>query len=527
MQMPHFSLPEGAIIGGRYKLLKTLGQGGFGITYIAWDKELDRRVAVKECFPTRLCMRDAESGELSPMLPELEAPYFAMLEDMHREARTLAKLEHESVVKVYDVIWGNGSVFCIMQWLPGGTLRSRMAADSLPSTEESLQWLRCLLDALAYLHTNGIVHRDLKPENIMFDAMGHPVVIDFGAALNRPERTTGAITTQGAFSQGYASPEQITGKGRIGPWTDFYALSATWYELITGTRPEKADARLMQDDVVPLTEVGERRLDYPRELLDLLQRNLSLRIDERCCSVSQWLECWSTGTLPPLEVPTPPRRWHLRRWLLAAGVCALLAGGGYVLLQVQRLSNTPPIRKQPDPAVLGAELRDKLMKYYRVAEYVAHCKKVLADLSEMKAREKAERAKFLQDYERRVMNSTKSSQVEQLISSFSSEFNRRSSRWHKITTARMEQFYDSISPYNLSSPESMVSRYKPANMDEAALLASVVGAIYDEVVYPAYNETQLAYAKASANESSFVNAQMAAMDRFINFARELKEKEFK
>ena len=518
MQMPLPCLPPGALISGRYKILKQLGAGGFGVTYIAWDEELERRVAVKECFPLRLCRREA-NGEIVPLTPEYEKPFITMLNDMHREACTLSKLEHENIVKVHDVVWGNGGVYFVMQWLPGGSLRDRMAPDSSLSAEESLQWLRYLLDALAYLHSNGIVHRDLKPENIMFDAQGHPVIIDFGAALNRVDRTTEAITTQGAYSKGYASPEQMTGKGRVGPWTDFYSLSATWYELITGTRPEKADARLMQDDIVPLTE-AKCRLDYPSELLELLQRNLSLSIDARCESVEQWLDCWANGTLPPLRVPAPSRWSKWRRWLLLAGGCALLAGGGYALL-AQRSGNASAPHEQADPAKLSADLRSRISKSCRVQEYIALCDKFEAELAALKVRMESELADFLKGYEVRLEQAASAEAVSRLESRMSKEYASLVKRWSRENTAALNQFHKSIKPYKLDSTEDISSQYKPENMNEAALLFQVAGAIYQEEVYPAFCRSQNAYADAVTAENS-IDGYQNLQSRMIERAAELE-----
>ncbi len=298
MTSPVFDLPPGTYINDRYKILKALGRGGFGITYIAWDESTKERVAVKECFPEGLCIRETQTGSIKPARPEWEQQYLNALNDMRKEMRTLTGLNHEGIVRINDVIWGNGGVFCVMPWLQGGTLRdiTSSAAGRNLTADRSISWLRMLLDALRYLHNRGIVHRDIKPTNIMFDSTGKPVIIDFGAALNRPERTT-STTTQGAFSRSYAAPEQITGKGHIGPWTDLYSLSATWYELLTGKLPEGADARLMQDDLVPLSRESSR-LAYPDALLSLLNCNMSLRPTERCQNVDQWLQCWADGVLP-------------------------------------------------------------------------------------------------------------------------------------------------------------------------------------------------------------------------------------
>lgn len=383
LSAPVDALPPSAVIGGRYKLLKALGQGGFGITYIAWDAELARNVAVKECFPTGLCRRDPLSGAVQPLTPAAETPYLTALDDMRKEAHTLAQVEHARVLRVHDVVWGNGSVFLIMPWLGGGSLAERMADTAhLPTEEQQLAWLADIVEGLAYLHGKGIIHRDIKPSNILFDADDRPVIIDLGAALNRnPTNLTRSTTTRGAFSPGYASPEQATGKGKIGPWTDFYSLAATWYELLTGTRPEDAEKRLMEDDLVPLP-AATLRISCPREVRALLHRNLSLRPAERCQSAADWQHVLRGGNLPPL-----PRRRRLPLVLAFAAAAASLAAlllGGYLALRpsapVPTAPSAPatltPEEKQEEVDAAAAALEKKLRHLYQVDAYLADLQEV-------------------------------------------------------------------------------------------------------------------------------------------------------
>lgn len=348
MPDPLFELPKETIIAGRYKLLKTLGQGGFGITYRAYDMHEACSVVLKECFPVGICMRDPESGGIRPVHRKLEERYLHAMNDMRKETKTLSGIRHKHIVNILDIIWGNGSVFYVMPWLSGGTLREMIDAQPTSITaEQSIDWLRKLLGALRYLHDRGIIHRDIKPANIMFDEQGEPILIDFGAALNRPERTTDTTTTQGAFSRSYAAPEQITGKGHVGPWTDIYSLSATWYELLTGKQPEEADGRLMRDDLQPLAE-NNVRFPYPIELLAVLRQNMALRPAERCQSVDQWVQCWEDGTLPKLT--TISKKTSRNAWLVGGALVAL--GVGVALLAWKNLkTEDSPLREGGQPAV--------------------------------------------------------------------------------------------------------------------------------------------------------------------------------
>lgn len=400
LSAPVDALPPAAVIGGRYKLLKALGQGGFGITYIAWDAELARNVAVKECFPAGLCRRDPLSGAVQPLTPAAETPYLTALEDMRKEAQTLAQVEHARVLRVHDVIWGNGSVFLIMPWLGGGSLAERIADTAHPPTEqEQLAWLADIVEGLAYLHGKGITHRDIKPSNILFDDDGRPVIIDLGAALNRnPVDLTRSTTTRGAFSPGYASPEQATGKGKIGPWTDFYSLAATWYELLTGTRPEDAEKRLMEDDLVPLP-AATLRIPCPREVRALLHRNLSLRPAERCREAAEWQHVLRGGALPPL----PRRRLPLvlASAAAAASLAALLLGGYLALRPAAPAPSSPAALQAADMPSARAELRRKMAEYFHTAEHLAECRRFVNLIEEEKKAEEAKVETSVNDLRKR------------------------------------------------------------------------------------------------------------------------------
>ena len=349
------ALPPQTYIGN-FRILKVLGQGGFGITYVAWDANLQRTVVLKECFPVDLCRRD-ETGVLRPRAPRLEPLYRQAIADMKQEARTLAQLNHERIVRVYDTFEMQGGVFYVMPWMEGGTLAEFMeeevAAGRLPDAEKALQWLRELLEGLVYLHGKGIIHRDIKPSNIVFDEKGHIALIDFGAAVHCASEST---LTQGQYSHGYGAPEQVTGKGQPGPYTDLYSLAATWYELLSGSAPEPALNRLLKDDLVPLGNLLAR-LKFPRgkapalEMVESVMRNLRLLPEDRCQSAVQWLEWLQESVAPP---SLRFRQWKraLRRhavalsgWVVGAAFAAVL--GWYV---AQPEPTVPQQTAAPQPA---------------------------------------------------------------------------------------------------------------------------------------------------------------------------------
>ena len=320
------ALPPGTHIG-HFKLLKALGQGGFGITYVAWDSQLERTVVLKECFPVELCCRQ-EDGSLAPRSESLEPLYRAAMDDMRREARTLAGLHHERIVPVYDVFESQGSLFFVMPWLEGGSLLDRMDEAAIagvridPATAQ--RWLMMLLEGLGYMHDKKILHRDIKPSNIMFDERGDPVLIDFGAAVSCATTTL----TQGAFSPGYAAPEQITGKGKMGPPTDLFALASTWYELLSGEAPEPVVSRLMADELVPLAKLPGME-NLPPHLSESIMRNLALLPEQRCATAEQWYR-WLADEIPaPRQTRRQRRTSRTRMQIIALGL--LITGLGVLL----------------------------------------------------------------------------------------------------------------------------------------------------------------------------------------------------
>ena len=323
-------LPAGTSLG-QYKLLETSRQGGFGILYRAWDTRMNRQVAVKECFPTSLCHRNPETGEVRPHTETMRAQYETVLNDIQEEAQTLSGLHHARIVPVYDIFRSAGSLFYVMPWLEGGSLRDKISAQERIPEEQASLWLLELLPALEYLHSRQIIHRDIKPGNIMFDDEGKPVLVDFGSALNRATKVD--TTTQGEFSPVYASPEQISGKGKIGPWTDLYSLAATWYEVLSGMLPEPAQQRLIKDDLLPLP-AGDTVLEQS------IMQNLALAMEQRCQSAQEWYD-WLLAGKSPAAITRRRRGSWLKGGLL------LILGMGMAFYAGTNISS-PQATQEPD-----------------------------------------------------------------------------------------------------------------------------------------------------------------------------------
>ena len=247
---PH-QLRPGTVLRGQYVIGKALGQGGFGITYLGWDRELERTVAVKEFFPGSLVTRDTAQGTgVRLYTSRSQTQYDTSRERFLREARALAKFSRvPEIVGIYSCFEENNTAYIVMEYVKGSNLAQyvRMRGGKL-SVEETLRILRPIMDALDKVHQAGIVHRDISPDNIILEPMGGAKLLDFGAAraVENPEADADMTrSTEAIVKQGFAPMEQYRSRGGIGPWSDEYALCATVYFCLTGQVPPDAISRSM------------------------------------------------------------------------------------------------------------------------------------------------------------------------------------------------------------------------------------------------------------------------------------------
>jgi serine/threonine protein kinase len=302
------SLPAGTQLE-EFVIERILGVGGFGITYLAKDSSLGRQVVIKENLPAQFCWRDTHALTVRPRHTEGEdADNFQYsLESFRKEAATLASLDHPGIVKVLRCFQAHGTAYFVMPFVEGIALDEvirQRTLQSNPFTETEIQdLLTKVLDALGYLHERGIYHRDIKPGNLLMTKAG-PVLIDFGAARQRlSERSLTVIE-----SAGYTPFEQLQSRGKIGPWSDIYALGGTLYKAITGETPAKATDRAFDDPEVPVAQRDDLRKRYASALLASIDKAMSPKAADRFQDASKWFEQISTpqrpGSLPP---PIPSR----------------------------------------------------------------------------------------------------------------------------------------------------------------------------------------------------------------------------
>lgn len=280
------SLPVGTRLA-EFELTRTLGEGGFGIVYLAMDHSLHRKVALKEYMPSQLASRGAGTS-VNVKAERYRDTFEAGLKSFINEARLLAQFDHPALVKVYRFWEANGTAYMVMPFYEGQTLKDTLKALPGPPDEN---WLRGLLmplsEALKVIHGEQCFHRDIAPDNIILLGGVHtrPLLLDFGAARRVISDMTQALTV--ILKPGYAPLEQYAEVPHMkqGPWTDIYALAAVVYFAITRRTPPPSVGRMMGDTYQPLRQVAAGK--YSDSFLHAIDRALSVKPEDRPQSMAE------------------------------------------------------------------------------------------------------------------------------------------------------------------------------------------------------------------------------------------------
>lgn len=232
-------LQVGTILHGTYKIESYLASGGFGNTYLAKNIEFDETYAIKEFFVKGVCQRDGDSTTISVSNAENTNSFEQQREKFKKEARRLRSLSNPHIVKVYDLFEENGTAYYVMDYVDGENLSARLKRTNAPLAESEVRnYLNQILDGLEAIHNKGMFHLDIKPANIMVDSHDVVKLIDFGASKQQSTVGGATMSTGISYTNGYAPKEQMAQSyDKFGPWTDFYALGATVYKLLTNQDP--------------------------------------------------------------------------------------------------------------------------------------------------------------------------------------------------------------------------------------------------------------------------------------------------
>ena len=243
--------------GGEYRIIRFIDSGGFGCTYEAYQKSLDRRIAIKEFFWHEHCLRDTHTGRVTVATENNRNDFEKLRNKFVNEARTIAKLHHPGIVRVSAVFEENGTAYYVMDYIEGCSLGDLVKDGEALSEVEALRYIRQVAEALQYVHSKNRLHLDIKPSNIMLDNEGHVILIDFGVSKQYDQSTGLNPSTLLGKSRGYSSIEQMGGDVKtFAPATDIYSLGATLYTLLVGNRPPEAAYIIKGVPIAPLQARG-------------------------------------------------------------------------------------------------------------------------------------------------------------------------------------------------------------------------------------------------------------------------------
>lgn len=281
-----YHLTPGTVLHGNYIVGKVLGNGGFGVTYLGWDSVLEQKVAIKEYFPGEFSTRVPGQTEVSVFSGDRAKQFNSGMVKFIEEAQRLALFNKtKGVVHVYDYFEENSTAYIIMEYLDGESYKDKMKRQWLISPEEARDVIIAVLEALEVVHAEGIIHRDIAPDNIMLTKSGEITLLDFGASRFATTKHSKSLSV--ILKPGYAPEEQYRSRGDQGPWTDVYAVAATFYKMVTGITPQASIERSARDLVKRPSKLGVK---IKKNLENAVMNAMNIRIDDRTKSAREFLD---------------------------------------------------------------------------------------------------------------------------------------------------------------------------------------------------------------------------------------------
>lgn len=286
---------ESSLQGGRYRIVRMLGSGGFGITYLGTQTGLERNIVIKEFFMTDYCLRDEYSNLITvPTVSNVE--FVERFKDKFlKEARHIAQLKHPNIVNIIDVFEENGTAYYVMDFIEGGSLVEKVQREGPLPENVAKRYILQIADALNYIHQRYMNHLDVKPGNIMLSRNDNAILIDFGLAKQYDSQTGHQTsTTPVGISHGYAPMEQYKegGVSEFSPETDIYSLGATLYYLLTGARPPVSQE--INEDGLPLDQLKAKNISWPT--ISAIINAMKPRRKERTHDINTFIAELNAGT---------------------------------------------------------------------------------------------------------------------------------------------------------------------------------------------------------------------------------------
>lgn len=369
-------LSPGTLVQAPYQVAKVLGHGGFGITYLGWDANLQIKVAIKEYLPRDFATRDPQTGNVVSYGGDAARHFNNGLQQFLDEARTLARFQqHAGIVSVLTFFRAFGTGYMVMEYVEGETLRTHLQQGKVRlNWDQTLGIFMHIMDALRAVHAVGLLHRDIAPDNIYLCNDGRIKLLDFGAARQNLASDGRTLTI---VKPGFAPEEQYRDTGVQGAWSDVYSVAASMYYCLTGVVPPDAMSRLNEDTLKPPSEYGAA---LPPTVEASLMAGLAVRASQRPYTIGEFQksllaqaesiiqitqipksqsrvkqrEALPSSQTPPESIyfiEDEPRRGLHLNWLLAAGVAILM-----LVVVYNHLRNAEP-QQQPPKTPLAEQAR--------------------------------------------------------------------------------------------------------------------------------------------------------------------------
>ena len=321
------ALRAGTVLNNRYIVGRVLGQGGFGITYVAFDTQLQTRMAIKEYMPSDIATR-VEGTTVSIMMDTKSDDFTYGAERFQEEARTLAKfIGHPNIAGVSSYFDENDTSYFVMDYIEGVSFKSYIANNGgKVSVDETLNVMIPVLRALTAVHAEGFIHRDVTPDNIYISKDGNVKLLDFGSArysIGDKSKSLDVI-----LKVGYAPKEQYIRRGRQGPYTDVYSCAACFYAALTGYLPPESLERLDHDELVPVSQAG---VDIPEWLDKAILKGLAVQPEDRFQSAAEFLDAIENQLVvdvPTVGAPAQPAKKKLNPLIIGGVAAAIVAAVG-------------------------------------------------------------------------------------------------------------------------------------------------------------------------------------------------------
>ncbi len=339
------ALGSGNTLAGRYLLGDVIGAGGFGITYVGWDKSLQRKVAIKEYFPSSLATRAPGQTMVTAFSGEKQKQYLHGKERFMEEARLLMRFAgEEGIVAVYDVVEANNSVYMVMEYVDGITLKESIERFGVVPEEQLMDFIIPVLLSLKFVHNIGYIHRDIAPDNIKCLPDGSVKLLDFGAARYAVMEASQSLSV--IVKQGYTPMEQYQTHGRQGPCTDIYAIAATMYKALTGITPEESLERLENDTLKTPSQCGVKVSSHVE---NAIMTALNVRPEDRPQDIDAFIAMLMGETTGVVVTNKKKKKGFLAAVVVSL---ALLVGIGGILYAILRDPGGEP-HDEDDPQIIN------------------------------------------------------------------------------------------------------------------------------------------------------------------------------